>query len=764
MSAEPVSTAAPDGGRVARGYARTVVALRHVIIVAWLVLAAAATTLPYVGDVSSGGVDGFVPADNPTVATEIASVRAFGFPLIARTALVQRDAAGLSPATQGEAVLRAVQLNIGAYGDLSPILGALPVTNTFALFPSSSERGTTALTYLFTTPGASFTRQTEAARDFAATRVDGPSDALIGVTGSIPARVEQGRIVGAALPMVEIATLAAIVLILGLVFRAVAAPAIALGTAGIAFVVATRLAGLGGQALDIAIPSELEPLILALLLGVVTDYVIFFLAGMRRELEAGKARLDAARAAAVSFGPIVTVAGLTVALGTASLLVADSAFFRAFGPAMALAIAVALVVAVTLVPALLAVFGRKVFWPSRPRPRSPTAAAPPRRDRGIALITRRPVAVVVVLACVGGLGIAALPLRDLQMGVSFIPSLPDSTESSRAAREATAGFAPGILSPTVLLLQDDGIVDRRDELEELGDLLKSEPGVAGVVSPGDLLPALERSVLLADSEDAARYLIVLGDEPLGATGIDTLLRLQEGLPAMLDRVDLTGVETGFGGDTALASELVQATRADLGRIATAALLVNFVLLAAFLRALVAPLYLLACSVLALAAALGLLTFLFQTVLGNDGITFYVPFAAAVLLLSLGSDYNIFGVGHLWGRAQGRPLRHAIIEAVPQTTGAITAAGVTLAASFAMLALVPLRPFRELAFVMSVGIMLDVLVVRSLLVPTLLSLVGRVSGWPGRALAATAVRPSTHGSTSGSGPAVVSDAPARRQPS
>lgn len=731
-----MSLSAPtEPGRLTRAYSRTVVALRHVIIVVWIGLAVASTSLPNLTDPRNGGLDGFIPPNNPTVATEIASVRAFGFPLISRTVLVQRDPEGMSPYSQARAALRAVALTQGAYDGVQPILGALPITNTLGAFPSSSERGTTALTYLFVPPNAGFNTQTIAARQFAAEYIDDADDAFVGVTGSIPARVEQGRIVGEALPTVEIATLSAILLIVGLNFRAVAAPAVALGTAGIAFVVATRLAGLGGQLLDIAIPSELEPLILALLLGVVTDYAIFFLAGMRHELNAGRSRLDAARAAAANFGPIVTVAGLTVAAGTASLLVAESAFFRAFGPAMALSIMVALVVSVTLVPALLAVCGRAVFWPSAPRPRRGThAAAAAHRGRGITWMTRRPVAAVVVLACTAGLTLAALPLRDLRLGVSFVPSLPASTEASTAADAATAGFAPGILSPTVLLLQGDGVTGQRDELTALGNLLQAEPGVAGVVGPGDVLPELEQSVLLASSGDAARFLMVLDDDPLGASAIATLQQVQDDLPLLLERAGVEGVEVGFGGDTALASGLVASTQADLDRIAVAALLVNFVLLAIFLRALVAPLYLLACSVLALCAALGLMTYVFQGLLGHDGITFYVPFAAAVLLLSLGSDYNIFGVGHIWGIARGRPLRDAIIEAVPQTTRAITAAGVTLAASFAMLALVPLRPFRELAFVMAVGILLDAILVRSFLVPSLLSLVGRVSGWPGRALA------------------------------
>ena len=107
----------------------------------------------------------------------------------------------------------------------------------------------------------------------------------------------------------------------------------------------------------------------------------------------------------------------------------------------------------------------------------------------------------------------------------------------------------------------------------------------------------------------------------------------------------------------------------------------------------------------------------------------MPFAASVLLLSLGSDYNIYGVGHVWTRARHTTLRQAIAERVPETSGAITAAGITLAASFGMLALVPLRQFRELAFVMALGVLIDALVVRSVLVPALLTLLGGFSAWP-----------------------------------
>lgn len=165
----------------------------------------------------------------------------------------------------------------------------------------------------------------------------------------------------------------------------------------------------------------------------------------------------------------------------------------------------------------------------------------------------------------------------------------------------------------------------------------------------------------------------------------------------------------MAGDTALSLSVVTSTTADLLRISLAALLVNLLLLVVFLRALVAPLFLLASSVLALGAALGLTTLVFTDQLGQDGLTFYVPFAAAVLLVALGSDYNIFRRGAHLGPRSPTPLLEAIQVATPQSTRAILAAGLALSASFGLLALVPLRPFRELGFALSVGILLDVLV-------------------------------------------------------
>jgi RND superfamily putative drug exporter len=170
--------------------------------------------------------------------------------------------------------------------------------------------------------------------------------------------------------------------------------------------------------------------------------------------------------------------------------------------------------------------------------------------------------------------------------------------------------------------------------------------------------------------------------------------------------------------------------ANLWRIALVIGLVILVLLALFLRAALAPVYLLAASVLALLAALGLTTWIFQDLLGYGGLVYYVPFAVAVLLVSLGSDYNVFVVGRIWEEARRRPLREAVATAVPRASRAITTAGLALAAGFGMLAIVPLAQFREIAVAMALGIVIDTFVVRSVLVPALVILFGSAGRWPG----------------------------------
>lgn len=710
------------------GYARMVVALRWIIVLGWAAAAVAATLLLPPLNANADDLEA-LGARDASFEAERRSLELFGFPLLSRVAIVQHDPEGMSVLAQAEAVLRGIAVNQGSHE--TEMLGAIPLPNTSGLF-ATQETDTAVITYVFAEPTESFFAQTDVAQTFAEEQLTDEADAYVGVTGSMPARAVQGRVLNEYVHVVEAVTVLAVLAVVAVTFGSLAAPALTLLSVGAAVAVTLGVSGYAAQLLDVSIPADLRPLIVALLLGIVTDYCIFYLSGLRSALAEGHDRLEAARRATASFTPIVTVAGVTVAAGTASLIVAGSALFRGFGPALAVTVLTGLVVAVTLIPALLAILGPRAFWPRRLEMAS--AAAPGARPSALArAVANRGTALVIAAASVAGLGVTAYQARHLDLGLGFVQSLPGESGVSRAADAAGAAFAPGIISPTEVLVEGDGVGEDADAVARVGEALRTQTGVAGVVGPGDIPVADDLGVLVAESGDAVRYLVVLDSTPLEATAIDHIRALDANLPEILAGAGLDEATAGIAGDTALASGIVRDTTDDLLRIGLAALTVNLLLLVIFLRALIAPLYLLASSVLALGATLGLAVLFFQGYLGQDDLTFYVPFAASVLLLSLGSDYNIFAVGRVWQLARERPLREALLVGMPESTRAITAAGLALAASFGLLALVPLRPFRELGFVLGVGILLDVFVVRALLVPSLLTLVGPASSWPSRRL-------------------------------
>jgi RND superfamily putative drug exporter len=715
-------------GRVVRAFAWVVVALRHVVVLGWVAGAVAATLyLPGLDTAATSPLADLVPKDAEATRVAARSTELFGSPLYADTLVVQRDPQGLSLEEQRRTVTAARQVSERPDRDLELISGALPITNALGSLSREGERSTTALTYLFFSPAAGLQERDEDAHKYAERYLGRAGAHVVGVTGAAPARLEQFDQISSSLPLIEIASALLVALIVGVHFRSAAAPLVTLFAAAIAYLVAVRVLAWGGDRLDFAVAREVEPLVVVLLLGLVTDYSVFFMSGMRRGLEDGESRVRAARGAAARTAPLVVAAGLIVAFGVAALVVGRLDFFQTFGPSLALTTLVGLVVSITLIPAAMALLGGRLFGGK---------AREARRSRlrgSIArLMSARPIAALTVAFTLVALAVPATGLADLKLGLSFIRALPHDSEPRRAAAAAGEGFAPGIVSPTEVLLQGAGIGRQRQELSRLSELLADEPGVAGVVGPSERMPRTLARELVSSGGAAARYAVVLDEDPLGSKAIDHLRSIQERMPRLLDDVGLgAGTRVGYSGETALADETVDLMTSDLARIAVVVLAVNLVLLALFMRALVAPMFLLAASVLGLAATLGLTVYFAKYVLGTDELTYYVPFAASVLLVSLGSDYNIFVAGRIWAEAGRRPLREAIAVAAPAAARAIRVAGIALAASFALLAIVPLRSFQEFAFVMTAGILIDTFVVRPLLIPSLIAVFGELSWRPGR---------------------------------
>ncbi|MDQ6777703.1 MAG: MMPL family transporter [Actinomycetota bacterium] len=724
---------------------------RWAVIIFWVAAALVATlTLPTLEQAQVGALGDLVPANSAALDAELRSTQLFSFPLLSRTLVVERAAGGLSTLQQAAAVNRAVALNKHQYPDLARIGGALVITNLLGKPPFSRESSTTAITYLFFAPNVSTGYRETLANRFVDRQIKPGYHGFVGVTGAVAARAAQAHEIKRALPTVELGTILLVLLVVGLHFRAIGAPLVTLLTVGIAYLVSIRLIAFIGKTIGVSVPSEVQPVIVVLLFGVVTDYSIFFLTRIRRRLAEGHQPDVAAMRGTTDLLPIIVTAGITVVAASAALVVAKLGFYKAFGPGTAMAVLIGLLVSITLIPALLAVGGRRVYWPRGPQgqPPAPPAAgetdspAPRRRGRHRALraATERPALTVVLMTVL--LLVAATGALRTKLGSPLIRGLPQSSSTRQAYEQGSRGFAPGILSPTVVIVEAPNLAAQRPRLIALQGLLAHQRGVAQVIGPAQQPVARQLGAVYSPTGTAARLFIVLTSDPLGAPAISAVEALQQRLPHLLATVGLAQAHASIAGDTALVAETVNGTAQDIARITPASLGAVLLILIIFLGALVAPLYLLAASALTVLAALGLTTYLFQDLLGYGELTYYVPFATAVLLTSLGSDYNVFLAGQIWHETRHRPLRAAVAIAGARAATPITIAGLVLAASFALLGLVPLRPFHELAFAMAAGLLIDAFLVRTLLVPALITLVGPASGWPRHHLADRTLEPGT----------------------
>ena len=719
-----------------RTLARLLIRWKWSIVVFWVGVALAVSfVLPNVEQAQTGSLGDLVANDAEAIDTEVRSVELFRFPVLSRTVIVERMPGGLPPDAVAEIFGRTVDIGLNAIPGLEGIAFALSVTDDL-LSDEIVGRSTSALTYLFFPPEIGPVGRTGLAERLVEREV--PADGRqVGVTGAVPARGEQVRSIREALPLVEVATILLVALAVGIHFRSLLAPAANVFAVALAYLIAVRLIGGAGQAVGISVPEEVEPVMVALLFGIVTDYVIFFLSRFRGHLEDGLAAEQAAERTTASLMPIIFTAGVSVAAAAGGLVVAQLGFFRAFGPGLAVAVLIALAVVLTFVPALLAIFGERIFWPAGAAYK-PRATSFPGRSRLTALRGRllrlpidRPIPVALITAV--PLIALALILPRLELANTLISGLPRDSPPKQALSLAAEDFPPGAVAPTMILVEGEEIEQRAAALSRLERSLEGRRSFARVIGPAGGREPADLGATVSPTGDAVRYLVVLDLDPLGARAINTIDRLRAELPALLEEAGLSGATAALAGDTAITEETVRKTQSDLARVIPVVALIVLIVLAIFLRALVAPLYLVATSLLALAASLGLTVLVFQVLLGYGALSFYVPFAGTVLLVALGSDYNVYLVGRVWAEARSRPLREAVAVASERATSAITVAGIVLALSFALLAIVPLRPFRELAFLLASGLLIDAFVVRTLLAPALITIVGERSGWPGKRL-------------------------------
>jgi putative drug exporter of the RND superfamily len=732
---------------------RTVVRYRWLVVAFWVTATVASVVLlPSLASVVRNDAASFLPTNAPSVlAAELAAP--FLAPSGATGVLVATDIVGpLTPAdlsaikvVEDRALGSPLVVSVG--GDAVSVDGqAYSAQVRFA--PSTAGGGSVGRDAV------------NAFRDAFGTPRD--PQLSLHLTGSLPILVDQQAAAVRTEDIAIVGTIVLILVLLAVAFRAVLAPLVALAPAGLALALAGPLVAEATH-IGVDISSLLQLLLTALMLGAGTDYGLFLLFRYRENLAAGMPRDEAIVAAGSRVGTSITFSALTVICALLSLLLASFGLYRGVGPGLAIGIGIVLLVELTLLPALLSIVGPRLFWPSRVRDDSGGAGI---WGRIAARVVRHP-----VRALVGGVLILGVLSSFL---VWYAPSGfnaggaiagSDSSLGEMVLAEHFGEIAVGATDvvfrfPTSVWTAPSLLDRAEDELWasgwfssvtgplDAGGRYLSPRVVASLyttLGPPQRLPLVDTKAsvdlpdpLYAAYRVVAQYVTEDGRTVLyqtslraGSAGSTAAMQAIPSVRAALSRVarSVGATQWGAAGQAPGAADVSTISGQDLVRILPVVALVLALLLGLLLRSVVAPIYLVASVVLSYIASLGLAVLIFVTIGGQLGVNFTLPFFMFVFIMALGEDYNILVMSRIKEETAELPLRASVPRALATTGTTVTTAGLILAGTFGVLALTTTGQVRQIGTGLALGILLDTFLVRTLLVPSTVVLLGAWNWWP-----------------------------------
>ncbi|MFI5262408.1 MAG: MMPL family transporter [Candidatus Limnocylindrales bacterium] len=736
---------------------RFTVRFRFLIVVAWVVITVVAVrTLPSLSDVAKDTTSGFLPADAPSMHAAALAAPFQDASLAAATLVVAREG-GLTPADN--AAVDRLETQIRGI-DRVKVVADLGISRDGAARQALIQAEVIAFT-----GGPEAQGVVDAIRG-AFTTVGAPAGLQMHLTGQLATQIDSIAASGSSQDQTSRLSLLFIIVLLLLAFRAVLAPIVTLLPAAFVLVLSGPLIAESTH-LGVQVSSITQLLLIVLILGAGTDYGVFLVFRVREELHHGLTPHEAVVRSVSRVGESITFSALTVVAALMTLVLAEFAFYQSLGPALAIGIGLMLVAGVTLLPALLAIFGRAVFWPSGVG--TSHADRPGIWDRVGVMATRRP-GITLAAGLALFISLALTLLTTGVAGFGEVSSSPSGTDSAAGADliaahfpSSTAGRSavlmqfptsvwddPSVLSGTqsglgaltefsglVGPLNPNGIPLTTDQLTQLratlgpASALPTEPTTNAV--PAQLYNAYRATAqLISPDGRTVQYSVEFAN---GDASSPAALEAVPPMRADVDRVaqSVGAAANGVFGQVAFAYDISHISGTDLMRIIPIVAVLIACLLAIVLRSLVAPLYLVASIVLSYLAALGLVGIIFVHIGGQDGINFILPFLMFVFLMALGSDYNILIMSRIREEAHGLPLRDAVARAIGRTGGTITTAGMILAGTFAVLAIAGGSAgggqIQQIGYGIALGILMDTFLLRSLLVPSLVVLLGRWNWWP-----------------------------------
>jgi len=524
------------------------------------------------------------------------------------------------------------------------------------------------------------------------------------VTGQLGYAADNARQFKGLTSTLLYAALAVVIVILLISYRSPVLWLLPVISSVVALITADAVVYLLAEHAGLTVNQESAAILDVLVFGASTDYALLIVARYREELRRHDRRHAAMATALRRAGPAIIASGGTVIIALLVLSFAQLNSTKSLGPVLAIGVAVGVFAMLTLLPALLVIFPRGVFWPYKPAYGSAEPTAHGLWARAGWAIAPRPRLVWVSTAVV--LGILALGLTGLKAsGLTNAQSFRGHPDSVTGQAVLAAHFPAGGDEPVV-------VIGSPAAAAPLRAAFAATPGIAHVTAPVTRAGyAYLQGTLTAPPDSQAAY--------------NTIDRVRAAVHAV------PGARALVGGQSAVSLDVARASDQDRTLLLPLILAVVFVILAILLRALVAPLILTATVVLSFAAALGVSAFFFTHVFGFGGADPSFPLLVYVFLIALGIDYNIFLMTRVREEARRRDTRHGAITGLAATGGVITSAGFVLAGTFAALATIPSTFTTELGFAVAFGILLDTIVVRSVLVTALNLDVGRWMWWPSR---------------------------------
>jgi RND superfamily putative drug exporter len=532
-----------------------------------------------------------------------------------------------------------------------------------------------------------------------------PAGLRTGLTGSAGANMDVFDAFEGMDSTLLLTTAGVVVLILLFTYRSPVLWLLPLVTVGIASQVASAAVYFLAKYADVAVDFQSQSVLTVIVFGVGVDYALLLIARYREELRRHENRHAAMRVALRRSSPAILASAATVAIALLCLLAADLPATRGLGPVVAVGVAAAFVAMTTLLPALLVLCGRWLFWPFVPRFQGSEGTEHHKGWARVAgAVGRRPNLTWIGTTAV--LAVLCLGIGNLSVGLPGADVFTKEVGSVRGQKLIDAHFAGGTSAPATIIAS----------AARGAEVTTAARAVDGVASVGEPEVSADGRVVRIDA--------VLAGAPDTADAKRVIERLRTAVHAV------PGGAAVVGGPTAAELDTEKTSARDDRVVIPLILAVVFVILVLLLRSLVAPLVLLASVVLSYAAAMGAAGFILDA-MGYPELYFGLPLQAFLFLVALGVDYSIFLMTRAREEVAVHGHRVGILRAVTVTGGVITSAGVVLAATFASLAVLPLTPSVQNAVVVSVGVLLDTFLIRSLLVPALALSIGRGVWWPSR---------------------------------